>query len=116
MVGGKALGQRWCCWYSPFVLGLNGEIDTPAPRLRDAEALEAEWRGVVDVVDSLLERADVCLDEFSGAVRRLKPGGQQVCALMFREEHEFQVEFGKKACIRMGSFRTSFANVSSGIV
>ena len=36
----------------------------------------------MDVVDGLLERADVCLDEFSGAVRRMKPGaGQQVRAM-----------------------------------
>lgn len=45
------------------------------PRLKDVEALDTEWRGIVDVVDGLLERADVCLDEFSGAVRRMKPGG-----------------------------------------
>jgi hypothetical protein len=28
---------------------------------------------VVDVVDSLLERADTALDEFTGAVKRLSP-------------------------------------------
>ena len=44
------------------------------PQLKDADALELEWSGVVDVVDGLLERADTSLDEFSGAVRRLNGG------------------------------------------
>ncbi|TKA22373.1 hypothetical protein B0A50_08255 [Salinomyces thailandicus] len=47
-----------------------------APRLRDIEAVEGNWRAVVDVVDSLLERADTALDEFTGAVKRLSPGAQ----------------------------------------
>ena len=75
------------------------------PRLRDVEALDTEWRGVVDVVDGLLERADVCLDEFSGAVRRLKPAGlgregqrrpqqqQQVTHSAYREEQMSSVCF-----------------------
>ena len=37
----------------------------------------------MDVVDGLLEKADVCLDEFSGAVKRLNPGTQQVRVLVF---------------------------------
>jgi len=38
---------------------------------------EAEWGRVVDVVDSLLERADSSLDEFTGVVKRLSPGMEQ---------------------------------------
>ena len=86
----QLLLERRSYSFLPFFFSLfvnKVETDTPVPRLRDMEALETEWRGVVDVVDGLLERADVCLDEFSGAVRRLKPGGlgrdgqqqQQVC-------------------------------------
>nr|POE64875.1 exosome complex exonuclease rrp6 [Quercus suber] len=51
----------------------NSEIVRP-PRLTDVEAVETNWRQVVDVVDSLLERADIALDEFTGAVKRLSPG------------------------------------------
>ena len=42
----------------------------------DLENVEDNWRAVVDVVDSLLERGDTALDEFTGAVRRLGPGAE----------------------------------------
>ncbi|KAK5173134.1 exosome nuclease subunit [Saxophila tyrrhenica] len=45
----------------------------PPPSLKDVEGIENNWRAVVDVVDSLLERADTALDEFTGAVKRLSP-------------------------------------------
>ena len=47
-----------------------------APSLKEIEDVEGNWRAVVDVVDSLLERADTALDEFTGAVKRLSPGAQ----------------------------------------
>ena len=54
----------------------------PPLSLRDIEDVEGNWRAVVDVVDSLLERADTALDEFTGAVRRLSPGAEaQVCVM-----------------------------------
>ena len=43
------------------------------PSLKDVEGIENNWWAVVDVVDSLLERADTALDEFTGAVKRLSP-------------------------------------------
>ena len=47
----------------------------PAPlSLKDVDDIDGNWRAVVDVVDSLLERAGMALDEFTGAVRRLSPG------------------------------------------
>ena len=46
------------------------------PTLRDIEDVEGNWAKVVDVVDSLLERADTALDEFTGAVKRLSPREQ----------------------------------------
>lgn len=55
----------------------NTEIVRP-PRLKDLESVEGNWKAVVDVVDSLLERADTALDEFTGAVKRLSPGADQV--------------------------------------
>lgn len=45
-----------------------------APTLSSADDIDGNWRAVVDVVDSLLERADTALDEFTGAVKRLSPG------------------------------------------
>ncbi|PPJ60821.1 hypothetical protein CBER1_10810 [Cercospora berteroae] len=53
----------------------NTEITRP-PRLKDLESVEGNWRAVVDVVDSLLERADTALDEFTGAVKRLSPAAE----------------------------------------
>lgn len=50
--------------------------DNVRPTLRDIDDVEGNWAKVVDVVDSLLERADTALDEFTGAVRRLSPREQ----------------------------------------
>lgn len=36
----------------------------------DAEDVDIQWRGIVDVIDSLLEKADTCLDEYTGLVKR----------------------------------------------
>ncbi|KAI9697845.1 MAG: exosome nuclease subunit [Bogoriella megaspora] len=47
------------------------------PRLRDAEDVDNNWSGVVDVIDSLLERADTALDEFSGVLKRISPSRDQ---------------------------------------
>jgi exosome complex exonuclease RRP6 len=52
--------------------------DAVGPKLPDVEAIDANWRGVVDVIDSLLEKADTSLDEYTGVVRRLSPATAQV--------------------------------------
>lgn len=44
-----------------------------APVLQDVEDIDVGWRGVVDVVDSLLEKADTCLDEYTGVIKRKTP-------------------------------------------
>ncbi|KAJ4324977.1 exosome nuclease subunit [Fusarium piperis] len=44
-----------------------------APKLEDVEDVEMKWRGVVDVVDSTLEKADTALDEYTGLVKRKEP-------------------------------------------
>lgn len=44
-----------------------------APSLPDADAVEDNWQGIVDVVDDLLEKADACLDEYTGVIKQLSP-------------------------------------------
>lgn len=44
-----------------------------APRLEDAEDVEMNWRAVVDVLDSVLEKADTAMDEYTGLVKRKDP-------------------------------------------
>ena len=41
-----------------------------APRLSRADDVNDQWRGVVDVVDSMLEKADICLDEYTGIIKK----------------------------------------------
>ena len=52
--------------------------DAVGPALHDGDAVESNWKGVVDVIDSLLEKVDTSLDEFTGAVKRLSPAVDQV--------------------------------------
>jgi exosome complex exonuclease RRP6 len=54
----------------------TANADNVRPTLRDIDDVESNWTRVVDVVDSLLERADIALDEFTGAVKRLSPREQ----------------------------------------
>ncbi|KAI5842547.1 ribonuclease H-like domain-containing protein [Morchella snyderi] len=48
------------------------EIAAPA-RMRDVDDVENGWGGVVEVVDYLLEKADTCLDEYTGAIKQKYP-------------------------------------------
>ena len=56
--------------------------DAVGPVLSNVEALDEDdkWRGFVDVIDSLLEKADTSLDEYAGVVKRMSPGAEQVRA------------------------------------
>ena len=47
--------------------------EVSAPRLSDVDSVEDNWRGIVDVIDNLLEKADACLDEYTGVIKRLAP-------------------------------------------
>ncbi|TQS35590.1 hypothetical protein Golomagni_03985 [Golovinomyces magnicellulatus] len=44
--------------------------DLRSPALEDVEDVENNWRSVIDVVDSLLEKSDSCLDEYTGVIKR----------------------------------------------
>ena len=58
-----------------------------APVLEEADDVENNWRGIVDVVDSLLEKSDTCLDEYTGVIKRkdsiLGEQSGQVCSSVF---------------------------------
>lgn len=47
--------------------------EVKAPRLVDAESVEDNWKAIVDVIDNLLEKADACLDEYTGVIKKLSP-------------------------------------------
>ena len=47
--------------------------EVTAPHLLDIDSVDDNWKGLVDVFDDLLEKADACLDEYTGAVRRRSP-------------------------------------------
>jgi exosome complex exonuclease RRP6 len=54
--------------------------DAHVPILEEVDDIDNNWRGIVDVVDSLLEKADTCLDEYTGLVKRKDPGIEQACS------------------------------------
>jgi exosome complex exonuclease RRP6 len=70
------------------LLGLSSSIlqsaaaltESNAPELQEVDDVDNNWRGVVDVVDSLLERADTCLDEYTGVIKRKASPAENVCA------------------------------------
>ncbi|PTB61923.1 hypothetical protein BBK36DRAFT_1189710 [Trichoderma citrinoviride] len=45
-----------------------------APKLEDPEDVDMNWRKVVDVVDSVLEKADRALDEYTGLIKQRENG------------------------------------------
>ncbi|KAM4056549.1 3'-5' exonuclease domain-containing protein [Hirsutella rhossiliensis] len=48
-----------------------------APKLEDAEDIDFRWPSVVDVVDSVLEKADMALDEFTGLIKQRETPGAE---------------------------------------
>jgi exosome complex exonuclease RRP6 len=49
--------------------------DLRAPTSEDTDDVENNWRNVVDIVDSLLEKSDTCLDEYTGVIKRKESTG-----------------------------------------
>ncbi|KAL9126409.1 MAG: hypothetical protein Q9217_004537 [Psora testacea] len=45
--------------------------EVAAPEFSDADSIDDSWRGIVDIFDNLLEKADACLDEYTGVIKRL---------------------------------------------
>lgn len=44
------------------------------PKLEDPEDVDMNWRKVVDVVDSVLEKADRAIDEYTGLIKQRENG------------------------------------------
>ncbi|KAL3475021.1 ribonuclease H-like domain-containing protein [Aspergillus californicus] len=61
---------------SSILKAATAGTDVSAPVLSDEDSIEDNWRGIVDVIDALLERADACLDEFTGVIKKLSPSLQ----------------------------------------
>ena len=53
--------------------GLSSNLLHLTNKLFTAATQDDNWRGVVDVVDNLLEKADVARDEYSGVIRKQTP-------------------------------------------
>lgn len=53
------------------------ETDVTPPQISDLESVEHNWKGVVDIFDNLLEKADACLDEYTGVIKRLSPSQEE---------------------------------------
>lgn len=57
--------------------------ELPAPTLEDADDVENKWRGIVDVIDSLLEKTDTSLDEYRGVIKHKdSPSIEQVIQIL----------------------------------
>ncbi|KAF3763044.1 hypothetical protein M406DRAFT_64247 [Cryphonectria parasitica EP155] len=65
--------------HSTHLLGLSTEVintaakangQKPVGELEDAEDAEIQWTSIVDVIDGLLEKGDIALDEYTGRVKR----------------------------------------------
>lgn len=61
---------------SSILKAATAGTDISAPALSGEDSIEDNWRGIVDVIDALLERADACLDEFTGVIKKLSPSLQ----------------------------------------
>lgn len=62
------------------------------PQLEDVDDVEIQWKGLVDVIDSLLEKSDTCLDEYTGLVKRKDaPTSEIVRAPIFYGPRFFQL-------------------------
>lgn len=62
---------------------LTSQRATP---LDDVDDVEIQWKGIVDVIDSLLEKSDTCLDEYTGLIKRKDaPTAESVCIDIYWE-------------------------------
>ncbi len=60
------------------------ELNVPA--LQDVDDVDNKWRTIVDVIDTLLEKADTSLDEYTGTIKREPTHANQV-----RYKYQYQL-------------------------
>ena len=51
----------------------TAQIKAKTPQLKGVESIDNEWNRLVDVFDTLLERADATLDEYTGIIKKPDP-------------------------------------------
>ena len=61
--------------------------DVKPSSISDVDSLEDKWHGLVDIFDNLLEKADACLDEYTGVIRKGKPSQQPNDSVPTRKAH-----------------------------
>lgn len=67
-------------------------------KLEDADDVDIRWRSIVDVIDGLLEKADTCLDEYTGLIKRKgAPTAEPVGGSTNRTEFIANVSQGRDA-------------------
>lgn len=62
--------ERLLALASSLLKSASQKSDLRAPNLEDADDIDVHWTRVVDIVDSLLEKADTCLDDYTGLIKR----------------------------------------------
>lgn len=55
---------------STLIKSATKGTDLRAAELEDADDIDVHWSRIVDVFDTLLEKADTCLDEYTGLIKR----------------------------------------------
>ncbi|KXJ90193.1 ribonuclease H-like domain-containing protein [Microdochium bolleyi] len=62
--------ERLLTLASSLLKSASRKTDLRAPNLEDADDIDVHWTRVVDIVDNLLEKADTCLDDYTGLIKR----------------------------------------------
>ncbi|KAI1440255.1 ribonuclease H-like domain-containing protein [Annulohypoxylon stygium] len=55
---------------SSLLKSATKSTDIKPPTIEDGDEIDVHWPRIVDVVDTLLEKADTCLDEYTGVIKR----------------------------------------------
>ncbi|KAH7029134.1 ribonuclease H-like domain-containing protein [Microdochium trichocladiopsis] len=62
--------ERLLALASSLLKSASQKTDLRAPNLEDADDVDVHWTRVVDIIDNLLEKADTCLDDYTGLIKR----------------------------------------------
>jgi PMC2NT (NUC016) domain len=89
-------GNRLLDLSSQLLKSATSISDLRAPVLEEFDDVENNWRGVVDVIDSLLEKTDTCLDEYTGMIKRKEQSpADQVCHYKDSESVVLSLQTGR---------------------